>query len=113
MESLLMNGASESTEQSVAGCFVQMGWMLGGTMVLATLAILIARETTWTFTLKDAAYWALVFLVMALRFLDMKYFTPPLGPIRTLGRAAFARFVLISFGIWTPTWVLVQSIDLT
>ena len=48
-------------------------WMLVGAMLPALLAILIARQHGFAFTLKDVFYWLGVASVIAARYVDIRF----------------------------------------
>jgi hypothetical protein len=67
-------GGKSQQSQSLAGCFTQLAWNMGGFAVLVSVWVTILRERPWTFTIKDALYWAAVLGMIAARQLDVVRF---------------------------------------
>ena len=101
-----------SQPRSAAGCFVRAGWLLGGFMLLTPLAILIARGRRWTWTAKDVAFFLILALVVALRFIDWKRFdaTNAIGEPATL--RDMCRYAVWIVGGWSALWVLAQTLEM-
>src|SRR5688572_30505373 len=57
--------------RSVSGCLIQLAWSLGGFGILVILWVTILRERRWTFSFKDALYWAAVLGMIAARHVDL------------------------------------------
>ena len=72
--SLPQGGEETERSQSVAGCITQFAWNIGGAGVLVVIWVAILRGRPWTFTFKDALYWAAVLGMITARHLDVTRF---------------------------------------
>ena len=102
-------GAQPVAAQSVGGCVVWLAWMAVGNLVLMTLLIFVMREGQWTLTGKDAMFWGVVALVLALRYFDLTR----LGGRQIDGSPAppglFKLYALRFVGTWLVLWALAHS----
>lgn len=103
---------SASKGPGAKGCFVRLGWMLGGSAALFALTLGILREPAWTFTVKDALFWGAVAATLGLRWLDVT----KLGGRTTAGAPAtpsdLRRYAAGLAGVSAVLWTLAQSLHL-
>lgn len=100
----------QSGTQPVSGCLVRLGWIAGGNVLLLIVTVLILQERQWTLTAKDLAFWAVVAIVIILRYVDIRRFhgTTMEGEPATLRH--FARYMMGVLGVSTILWILAQSL---
>ncbi|TAJ08164.1 MAG: hypothetical protein EPO68_15735 [Planctomycetota bacterium] len=96
----------------MTGCFVRLAWLLGGNVVLLCIAILIARDTQWTLTTKDAVFWCVVASVLLLRFVDFKWFDGRRLDGSPVTARDQRRWVAAFIGAWLALWIVGQSVEL-
>lgn len=104
-------GEVPSSPQSSAGCLLQFAWSLGGFAVLLILWLIILREGAWTFTWKDAVYWAAVLGMIAARHLDFARYggiTADNKPATRRHVRLYALILLVGAGL---AWAAAQSFD--
>jgi hypothetical protein len=102
--------AGELHYESPVGCLLRCLWMGAGNLVMLLIAVGIASVPNWSFTWRDAAYWATVLGMIGARYLDVSRFggltihTAPatMANVRRHGAGLFA----ISLSIW----ILAQSV---
>ena len=56
------------------GCLVRVLWMVIGQGALAILAFTLLRQSPWSFSVRDVAFWLIVGLVIAARYVDVTRF---------------------------------------
>jgi len=59
------------TQTSLSGCLVRLCWMLFGNAVLLILAVFISQHTGAFLSPADAAFWATVLALVAVRYWDI------------------------------------------
>jgi len=111
-ERVTASGAGKGEPQPVSGCFVWLGWMIGGNTLLFALTILIARGPRWTVTVKDVLFWTIVGLVVLLRYADMKWFGKRTADGEPARARDFRRYVAGLVAFWLALWVLGHSVVL-
>lgn len=111
-EKAAARGSDGSKPLPMSGCFVRLGWIVGGNVLLAMLAVLIARGERWTLSPKDAAFLVILGAAVALRYVDWKRFggTTADGEPATLHH--FRRYVAWHLGSWSGAWTVAQTLEL-
>jgi len=108
-ERVVSAGAGEG--QSVSGCVVWLGWMLGGNLVLLALVLLIMREGRWSLSGKDALFFGVIAVVLALRYVDLTRF----GGKQVDGTPAppglFKSYAPKFVGTWLALWAVAHSVE--
>jgi hypothetical protein len=94
----------EAGAHPFSGCFARLFWMCLGNGVLLVTAYAISHEPPWTFTSRDALFWATVGLLLLVRYMDIHLMggrtaqgEPATG--RHYGRYA-AGLMAVSFVLW-------------
>ncbi|MCK6449025.1 MAG: hypothetical protein L6Q99_21730 [Planctomycetes bacterium] len=98
--------------QPISGCLISLGWLVGGNVLLAALAVLIARNDPWTLTTRDLLFWAVVVAVVLLRYLDLTRFTRRTADGDRATPRDFRRYGMSFGGFWLCVWLLGQSVGL-
>lgn len=94
------------------GCFLRILWSLGGFALLLLVWILIVREPTWSYSVRDFFYWGTVLSMLAARQLDVRWYggrTADGEPATSAHVRRYAALLLVSSA---AAWALAQSVDL-
>ena len=97
---------------SALGVLVRIGWMLAGYAALALMAAHIAREDTWTITLKDVFFWATVTAIVVLRWIDVRWLEGRTADDRPATGAHVVRHAAVLLPLSALLWTVVQSLEL-
>ncbi len=101
----------ESGTEPVSGCLVRLGWLVGGVVMLLVLTITISQEPPWTLTAKDVAFWAVVGIVVALRYIDVKRFRGRTMEGEPATVRHVVRYAIGLVGASALLWTLAQSVQ--
>ncbi len=103
----------QTKQDTVSGCLVRFFWMLVGNMALFFLAILVAQYEPFKLSLRDAVFWAVVALMMAARFVDIRH----LDGVTTEGEPAtqsdWTRYVARLLGGAAVVWLVAHGLAAT
>ena len=69
-----LDSAPVPSQQQFSGCLIRLAWMVFGNAALVVFAIVIARGEAFSLSWPDAAFWAVVAFVLAVRYLDIRRF---------------------------------------
>lgn len=102
---------SSSEARATSGCLAHLWWGLGGCTALLVAALTILRMPQWTFSARDAVYWAIVASMAIVRMLDARRpgATTASGDAATPQHAR--RYALQLAGAALLLWAIVHSID--
>ena len=93
-------------------CLVRLGWLAGGNILLTSVAILIARSERWTLTAKDVAFWLILALAVALRYVDWRRFSATTADGEPATPHDLRRYAAVLVGTWSALWGLAQAVEL-
>ena len=96
--------------EPVTGCFVKLGWMAGGSMMLLVFAITISQEPPWTFGVKDVAFWGVVVITVILRFVDVAHYGGRTADGQPATLRHVVRYSMGLVGVAALLWTLAQSV---
>lgn len=103
---------ANETHQNAAGEVLRMFWLIWGNAAMLFAAGFVGKQPTWSYTLTDVVFWALVVALLIARFLDIQRFgglTANTEPA-TLGH--WYRYAPKLVGISAVIWVAAQSVQL-
>lgn len=83
--------------------------MLGGNVLLLILALTIYMAPAWTLTLKDAFYWAVVVLVIAMRYVDITRFGGQTAYGEPATRRVWVKYAVGMAVVSAAIWAIAQS----
>lgn len=106
------NRAQSGEPRPASGCYVRLGWLAGGNILLTALAISIARAERWTLTAVDAAFLAVLALVVAARYVDWKSFSATTADGEPATLRDVRRYAAVLVGTWSAIWGLAQTLEL-
>lgn len=66
--------ANPGSERSVLGCLLHFLWLVVGTMVLFFASVTMAQGPPWSFSSPHILFLATAALMVAVRFLDIRFF---------------------------------------
>src|SRR5687767_8728625 len=92
--------------ESLPGCLVRLGWMVGGNLLLLMLTLTILRELEWTLTLKDALFWLVVATMVALRYVDMMRLRGTTADGEPTTARHVRRYAVGLLGVWALVWAM-------
>lgn len=100
-----------SDAHATSGCLAHVWWGLGGCAALLVAALTILRMPHWTFSARDAAFWAIVASMIVVRTLDARRpgATTSTGEVATQLHAK--RYAWQLFAAAMLLWTIVHSID--
>ena len=98
-----------SPEKSVA---LRLGWMLGGTLVMAISLMVIAGKPALTFGLSDGVFWAAVLLTGLLRTLDVTRYHGETTSGTPATTTDLKRYLRNLAALSVPCWIAAQAIHL-
>ena len=104
------NQTPPPSHDSASGCLVRLSWMLIGNVALFISGIFIARHAGGFLSVADAAFWAVVTLMIGVRYLDISRFkgqTVMAGPA-TMGH--WRRYVAIILLAALAGWGLAHAL---
>lgn len=104
--------AQSGEPRPASGCFVRLGWLAGGNILLTSFAILIARGEQWTLTAKDVAFWLTVAMAVALRYVDWKKFSATTADGDPATLHDIRRYAALLVGTWSALWVFAQTLEI-
>jgi hypothetical protein len=115
----MANSASTSNQPGAPeantgfGCFLQGVTSLGGFFFLVILIVLIMREESWTFTIKDVLFWLVVVGMIVAKHVEVTRFeTAPEGNgIGETPSLAFRRYAVILVGVAGGVWLAAQALS--
>jgi hypothetical protein len=103
----------QTKQNSVSGCLVKSLWMLVGNGALFFLAVLIAQHEPLKLSFRDAAFWSVVILMVAARFVDIWY----LDGVTTEGEPAtqsdWRRYVAVLLCGAAAVWLVAHGLAAT
>lgn len=94
------------------GCLVRMFWMALGNALLLACAAMIAKQKAWTFSVFDAAFWAIVLLLLAARFVDIRRFHGETTDGKPATMAHLKRYAALLVVIAGVVWGVAHSVSL-
>lgn len=104
-ESVDSSGPDRGASKPASGCVLRLAWLLGGHAVLLCIAILIARDTQWTLTRKDIAFWCVAASVLLLRYVDVRWFDTRGVDGTPVTARDHRRFAVVCVGVWLALWI--------
>jgi len=103
-------GAREAADANT-GALLRLGWMLGGNILLLIVGLTIFMGPPWTITFKDALFWAVVALVILVRYVDVTRFAGQTADGKPATRRDFVRYALGLVTSSAAIWTLAQSVQ--
>ena len=104
------NPPSASEENSGFGCFLQVATGLGGFFILVVLTVLIMREESWTFTLKDALFWAVVIGMIVAKQVEATRFGAA-SEDEPQSSSSALRYAVVLGGVAGCVWTIAQTLS--
>ncbi|MFV8753322.1 hypothetical protein ACNOYE_22465 [Nannocystaceae bacterium ST9] len=103
----------EPNEGAHAGnLFLRLAWMFGGPMAIVLVAVTIAGEPAWQFSLMDGLFWAFVASVLGARVVDATRFsglTADGEPTRPAHLINYGIGLTLASGL---AWLVARSMEL-
>ncbi len=103
----------KSKEDTISGCFVRFFWMAAGNMALFFLAISMCQNEALKFSASDGAFWAVVVLLIAIRFVDIAYLHGETADGDPATRSDWKRYVAVLLGTASIVWVAAHGVAAT
>jgi hypothetical protein len=95
----------ESTSQTGAGCLVRLAWMAFGNLALAICLVFIAQHTGRLFSASDAVFWAIIPVLIYLRYLDVTRMKGQTAAGEPASLRDWKRYVALLLIICLVTWI--------
>jgi len=105
--------ASPQSKQPVLGCLVRLFWTMVGNIVLFFLAVSIAQYEAFKFSIRDGAFWALILVLIAIRFVDISYLAGETADGDPATRSDWKRYVAVLLGIAAALWLAAHGFAAT
>ena len=102
-------GPDASEGNTGFGCFLQIVTGLGGFFFLVILTVLILREESWTFTIKDVLFWIVVACMIGARQVEVTRFGSDSQGVQKTSSSAVLRYAAILTGVTAAVWAGAQS----
>ncbi len=96
---------------SGAGCLVRLGWMLFGNLLLFFLLVSIPMKRPAFPSAVDAACMATVVLLIAIRYVDIRYFSGLTGDGKPATMTHWRRYALVIGAGGTGAWILARALE--
>lgn len=65
------NGSDQSRASGGVGALARIGWMVVGSITMVSLAMSIASQPAWSFTVRDVVFWGVAFATGVVRYIDV------------------------------------------
>jgi hypothetical protein len=102
----------DASESSTGfGCFLQLASGLGGFFFLVILTVLILRENSWTFTIKDVLFWIVVLCMIAAKHVEVTRLGSVLDGVQGSRSAAVLRYAVVLVGVAAVVWAGAQALN--
>ena len=98
--------ASASRQNTFSGCLARIFWVVAGNGALIIVALMIAEGAWWPPTWRDAAYWAVVAALAAVRFADIRWLDGRTAEGAPATAADLGRYVVGLVAVAGGLWVL-------
>jgi hypothetical protein len=106
------SASPQSKRDTVSGCLLRFFWMMIGNIALFFLAILIAQYQAFSI-LRDGAFWAVVLLLIATRFVDISYMSGETADGNPATRSDWKRYVAVLLGVASAVWLAAHGLAAT
>ena len=101
-----MDGQEGSPQDRMPGCLVRVAWMFLGNFALVILAALIASHSQRPFSPSDILFWSVVVLMIALRYVDIRYLKGSTATLQPATMAHWRRYAALVLGVSLFIWAL-------
>jgi hypothetical protein len=103
----------QAKQDTVSGCLVRFFWMLVGNMALFFLTIIIAQYEAFELSIHDAAFWAVVLLLLAVRFVDISYMSGGTADGNRATLSDWKRYAAVLVGVAAAAWLAAHGLAAT
>ena len=94
-----------SSKHPLTGCLVRVLWMFFGNFLLLVLTINIFRSSRGAFSLYDGLYWALIAILCAVRYVDIKALDGQTAEGRPATLAHWKKYAILLFIAGLLLWL--------
>jgi len=105
--------SSESKQDTTLGCLVRFLWTFAGNIALFFLAASMAYQEAVKLTWRDAAFWALIVVLIVIRFVDISYLHGKTADDKPATRSDWKRYVALLLGVALAVWLAVHGLAAT
>ena len=94
----------------MGGCLLRLFWMMIGNVALAASAFGVAEDSALALGSADAIYWAVVGLLLAARYGDIRYFHGRTTDGSPATMAHWRRYAAVLVAVSTAIWLLAHTL---
>ena len=103
--------SSQASKQDLpSGCLVRLGWMAFGNVAMLAFAITIRHHRGSFLSWADAAFVALIPAILALRYVDIRYFDGRTGSGKAATMVHWRRYAVILTAVAATLWALAHAL---
>jgi hypothetical protein len=104
---------SDNNPTQLGGCFIRMLWMGIGNLVVVLVAIgIFQNHAGFGFTSRDVIYWIVVFGLLAIRYVDIRFFNGKTSDNQPATLAHWVRYTAEVLAISLVLWLVMHLISI-
>jgi hypothetical protein len=107
---LPLEKSDAAAQASMGGCLLRLCWMLAGNAALFGMAAWVSQQQAGSVSLADAAYWGVVVLLIAIRYLDIARFHGMTVEGEPATLAHWRRYAIVLTVVALGGWLLAHAL---